>query len=334
MANKRIQDLEQTTNLTNDDLLPLDTTKKTFAITLKSLVEWLKRTFQTTANMVNYVKKTGDTMTGTLTNNGAFVSQFDCLNYIARSKTLVKGTTPADNKFVGYDWQDKNGARLAYLGVTYQANGIKRLELQKIDSNLTEFLINFKSIFTDTVIAQLNGNTRYRCICQGYTKGTAPTVPQFGGVSTYDKNNVEIATIYSAIDTNNAVTSALWVKQPTAAGTDAKAISIYCDKNGVFHTSCSVQSAEPNSIVTTIAHGTNYMRFGNGLQICWGTSAVGQTITLPQPFKDANYKITFCQTNVDEHDINQVVRDKDKTTTSFRFSRGYTGDWIALGYWY
>ena len=51
MANKRIQDLEQTTDLTNDDLIPLDTTKKTFATTLKSLVEWLKGTFQTTANL-------------------------------------------------------------------------------------------------------------------------------------------------------------------------------------------------------------------------------------------------------------------------------------------
>jgi len=51
MANKRIQDLEQTTDLTNDDLLALDTTRKTFATTLKSLTDWLKGTFQTTANL-------------------------------------------------------------------------------------------------------------------------------------------------------------------------------------------------------------------------------------------------------------------------------------------
>ena len=51
MANKRIQDLEQTTDLTNDDLIPLDTTKKTFATTLKSLTEWLKNTFQTKDNL-------------------------------------------------------------------------------------------------------------------------------------------------------------------------------------------------------------------------------------------------------------------------------------------
>lgn len=51
MAEKRIQDLEQTTDLTNDDLIPLDTSRKTFATTLKSLVEWLKNTFQTKDNL-------------------------------------------------------------------------------------------------------------------------------------------------------------------------------------------------------------------------------------------------------------------------------------------
>ena len=60
MANKRIQDLEQTTDLTNDDLIPLDTTKKTFATTLKSLVEWLKGTFQTTANLEQTLSEATD----------------------------------------------------------------------------------------------------------------------------------------------------------------------------------------------------------------------------------------------------------------------------------
>lgn len=390
------------------------------------------------------VNKSGDTMSGTLTNNGVFVSQVESINYIARSKTLVKGTTPTDsNKYVGYDWQDKNGQRLAYLGVSYKTNGSKKLELQKLDSNLSEFYIPFKVHFQENEVyftnlpykpstnfygahykiigtkaeinfrgsstttghitvdmmlidksqteetyhlisidrdidnqittthcpkpadnsnsdaiattnwaggldrennwkaknkfsvspeIHINGNARYKSVCDGYTKGTAPTTIQYGGISTTDKNGVEVATFYSTVDTNNTIKSALVVRQPTAAGTGAKEIAIYCDKNGVFHTSCPVQSAENNSIVTTMAHGTNYVRFGNGLQICWGNSAVGQTITLPQPFKDANYRITFCQTDGGEHNINNVVTDK--TTTSFRFSRGYTGDWIAIGYWY
>ena len=74
----------------------------------------------------NYVSKSGDTMTGTLTNNGLFMSQSDGVNFIARSKSLVKGTTPTDSsEYVGYDWQDKNGQRLAYLGVAYGSSGAK-----------------------------------------------------------------------------------------------------------------------------------------------------------------------------------------------------------------
>lgn len=387
------------------------------------------------------VSKTGDTMNGTLTNNGVFVSQLDSINYIARSKSLVKGTTPTDsNKYVGYDWQDKNGQRLAYLGVVYGMSGSKRLELQKLDGNLSEFNISYpirnscNFYFLDTQhtlgnvtvntwsdneiqfqdskrtrlariqpmlaadgTAQLhlaaskglesesslvigsngytqcpkpadnsntnaiattnwagglnrennwnglnkfkkspethiNGNARYKSVCTGYTKGTAPTTNQSGGISITDKNGVEVATLYSSIDTNNAITSALWVKQPTATGTEAKALSIWCDKNGVFHTLCSVQSGEPNSIVTTASRGAGIIRFGNGLQICWGTSPVNQTITLPQPFINNTYRVAFCQTDGGEHHINQVVADK--TTTSFRFSRGYTGEWIAIGWWY
>lgn len=410
----------------------------------------------------NKVSKSGDKMTGTLTNDGVFVSQFDNVNYIARSKSLVKGTTPTDsNKYVGYDWQDKNGQRLAYLGVVYKTNGTKRLELQKIDNNLSKFNISYNvevqklyalnggdsisisrgdnnyteiktitkngvrtggfrniadsenktnecmmyvptddgtSIASSIVIGKniggdtytrcpkpadnsnnnaiattnwagglnrpntwlasntfkgaielspennqnhggyidfhyngdtgdytsriiesskgtitfesntlthntakflkspethINGNARYKSVCDGYTKGTAPATNQFGGISTTDKNGVEVATVYSAIDTNNAVTSALWVKQPTATGTEAKALSIWCDKNGVFHTSCPVQSAEPNSIVTTVSHGTNYVRLGNGIIIQWiyFNNTGPTTWTFPTPFSDTNYAV-------------------------------------------
>lgn len=87
-----------------------------------------------------------------------------------------------------------------------------------------------------------------------------------------------------------------------------------------------------NSIVTTVSHSSNYVRFGNGIQICWGNSPVRQTITLPQAFKDNTYRVAFCQTNNAEHNINNTV--VDKTTTSFKFNRGYQGDWIAIGWWY
>lgn len=403
------------------------------------------------------VSKSGDTMNGTLIDNGVFVSQFDSVNFMARSKSLVKGTTPTDSdKYVGYDWQDKNGQRLAYLGVSYKTNGNKKLELQKLDGNLSEFYINYliknpyslyfqdtrhtlgnvdvntwfgnqiqfqdskgtrlariqpllatngtarlclaaskgtesensiiigsdgytqcpkpdnnsntnaiattnwagglnrentwkaKNNFSVQPNVRVDGNARYKSVCNGYTKGTAPTTNQFGGISTTDKDGVEVAAIYSSIDTNNAITSALLVKQPTAAGTEAKSLSIWCDKNGSFHSYCGVQSNENNSIVTTKAHNTNYVRFGNGLQICWGSVRVGDDShvyqNLPQAFKDTNYIVTFGHQNFTDNTTDfyhpQLTNGKKNTTNFTVYCRNansyHNADvtWIAIGYWY
>ena len=465
--------------------------------------------------------------------NGTMVSNLDNVNFIARSKSLVKGTTPADsNKYVGYDWQDKNGQRLAYLGVKYGTDGVKRLELQKIDSNLSEFNISYHvrtlydfflqntqhtlgnvdvntwlnnqiqfqdskgtrlarvqpllvtdgtsrlylaaskglesesslvigsdgytqcpkpadtsnsnaiattnwagglnrpniwlssntfkgggiefspannpnhggyidfhyngstSDYTSRIIevsehvleftgsvqvkgfakffgnvifsdsgsiafnntgpitisknvdrvdnyattnhytqpnVRVDGNARYKSVCTGYTKGTAPTTSQFGGVSTCDKNNVEVATLYSSIDTNNNVTSALWVKQPTAAGTEAKAISIWCDKNGSFHSYCGIQSQDNNSILTIVAHGNNWIKYSDGRLEQWGTcTTAAQTITLYQPYKDTNYMITVTLGTNENHNYCSTI--KDITTTGFnKNDRGQY--WHTIGWW-
>lgn len=96
------------------------------------------------------------------------------------------------------------------------------------------------------------------------------------------------------------------------------------------------RSSNDNSIVTTVCHGSNYgssyVRFGNGVQICWGNSPDNQTITLPQAFKNNAYRVAFCQTDSSAHTYNNTA--VEKTTTSFKFINGYQGDWIATGWWY
>lgn len=64
--------------------------------------------------------------------NGAF-------GFIARNNNITKGVTPSVNQYVGCDIRAKNDERLVFLGVRYTSDGMKRLELQKQDSNLTEF---------------------------------------------------------------------------------------------------------------------------------------------------------------------------------------------------
>lgn len=105
---------------------------------------------------------------------------------------------------------------------------------------------------------------------------------------------------------------------------------VYCTTNGTYIKAGG--SSNTNSVVTTIYHGANIIRFGNGIQICFGNSAVNQVITFQQPFKDTGYKVAFCQTDPSAHTYNNIAAEKK--TTSFKFTNGYTGDWIAIGYWY
>lgn len=95
------------------------------------------------------------------------------------------------------------------------------------------------------------------------------------------------------------------------------------------------KSNDNNSIVTTVSHGSNYVRFGNGLQICWGRcSTAEQTVTLPQPFKDTNYivNMTLGPDEVNKSNDYCAVISDIKTT---RFKKGDRGQlWTAMGYWY
>lgn len=74
--------------------------------------------------------------------NGIVTAFTNPINFVAKGK-MVKGQTPSGNVYCGYDFQDTNNERLAYLGVNYSSSGTKILELQKLDSNLTEFFTTF-----------------------------------------------------------------------------------------------------------------------------------------------------------------------------------------------
>ena len=104
-----------------------------------------------------------------------------------------------------------------------------------------------------------------------------------------------------------------------------------CDKNGIFHTHCGVQSNENNSILAIAAHGDNWIKYSDGRLEQWGTcSGAGQTITLYQPYKDANYMVTV--TLADGENNNYCPTIRDRTTTSFyKNDRGQY--WHTIGWW-
>ena len=86
---------------------------------------------------------------------------------------------------------------------------------------------------------------------------------------------------------------------------------------------------DDNSIVTTASHGSNYVRFGNGLQICWGAGTGVQTF--PLPFRDTDYMIADSDLTYHKY---EGMWTTHKTTTQFEIKNSSSAQWIALGYWY
>ena len=83
------------------------------------------------------------------------------------------------------------------------------------------------------------------------------------------------------------------------------------------------------------AVGTNYIRYGNGLQMCWGnisTTTSGTTVTFGAAFKDTNYILVNQGTG---YSINAGHRSKTTTSVIIESSSTTSAgvNWIAIGKW-
>lgn len=130
--------------------------------------------------------------------------------------------------------------------------------------------------------------------------------------------------------------------------TTEKSLKIYNDNiyNASTHT-LTVQNATVggNEVDTIEEQGTNYIRYSNGIQICWGrmVNTTGtQTINF-QPFINANYSVAICKLSTSSSNVNSNFRwlrglmCYNLTTTSFQ-SDDFNGEaqprsWLAIGRW-
>jgi len=115
------------------------------------------------------------------------------------------------------------------------------------------------------------------------------------------------------------------------------------NKDGIAFTDATKCSLN-NSIVTTISHDDDYVRLGNGIQICWGLQATNTTnfdksITLPQPYKNTSYSILLGITSAIATYSSVVgnlnILSHSQTTTEFNVKA--SGDvgfyYITIGYY-
>ena len=153
----------------------------------------------------------------------------------------------------------------------------------------------------------------------------------FGTVNFFDKNNVQTGLIENWQFEDGRLHMLIRVIN---RGKVAQML-VGVNANGSVYTECPASSIN-NSIVTTVSRGSNYVRFGNGIQICWGYAGSNeQLITFPQPFKDTNYSITVTGGNIKNEAYPSLVRDESKTSTSVKIYCQCLGkNYIVIGYWY
>ena len=142
----------------------------------------------------------------------------------------------------------------------------------------------------------------------------------------------------------SSTTSLISVCETTDGKRNAKGLDIHSKKDGTGYVVCPKSNVN-SSIVTTVSHGTNYVRFGNGIQICWfypqisGSGKSNQTLTLPVAFNNTNYLALVQQTgDSPTNDYTNTLSIMNKTTTNFVIRKAMGESMylqvLCVGYWY
>ena len=151
----------------------------------------------------------------------------------------------------------------------------------------------------------------------------------FGSVYFFDKNNVLTGLIENLQFDDGRIHILM---RALNRGKSAQ-ILVGVRADGTFYTDCPASSID-NSIVTTVSHGTNYVRFGNGLIIQWiyfdNTGAT--TWTFPTPFSNTNYAI-FSNAAVWYNTANKKTTLIQITDTNYGESSKFMSYYLlAIGY--
>lgn len=144
-------------------------------------------------------------------------------------------------------------------------------------------------------------------------------------IEAWDSKGATTTTLETYRDSDTKARTVLFAFNPSDNSKNAQLT--LCQEGDAKWATCPGSNGN-NSIVTTTSHGSRFVRFGNGLQICWGAGTGVQV--LPQPFKNLDYAITDTDTSYHKY---EGMWTSDKTTTQFKVNNG-NSIWLAIGYWY
>lgn len=132
-------------------------------------------------------------------------------------------------------------------------NDFNKLDEEAVKTSGDQTITGRKMFANQPYIYTTGGDCRWWSKTGSYEHGTAPSHDIYGGYRFLDKNNVEIATCYGKISTNNVSSCHLYIKSPVAGSTSTSSIGINCDANGNFYTNAPTPPTGDNSgqIATT-----------------------------------------------------------------------------------
>lgn len=159
-----------------------------------------------------------------------------------------------------------------------------------------------------------------------------------GAVGRDTKTSSGFAGGYNAKTINSSNNGINAIQLGSGTNTIEKSLQIYDDNiyNASTHT-LTVQNATVggNEVDTIEAQGTNYIRYSNGIQICWG-DFIGRntTVTLPMAFSNTNYVVVAGVSHNGQTNYGVSVDIRSNTTFySYMSDSNRQCSYIAIGYW-
>ena len=304
--------------------------------------------------------------------NGTYNSS---TNKIATMSDIPNGITEISTQYTRITDLSTGVYKLTYNGTKYlYYNGTSSTSTNTIAGGKGAVILTVNR-YSDTYWHwyYINGSTGYETIYFGYTSSSSgstsskPLNSLLTSISSYVKDNLTYSTSGTTyalsayqgyqLDQNKqdklptTTTAGKVLKSTSTAGVmEWGDVGQTTETDPVFSASASAgitssditnwNNAKINSI------GTNYIRYENGIQICWGTqfpSSVGtsrQAVAFAQPFVDTNYALLttaiyngspYTQYML-EYTSNNTQANQ-RTTSGTSFNGTISRSWMAIGKW-
>lgn len=220
----------------------------------------------------------------------------------------------------------------------------KATTLQKIKEWLNGFFVDKTSNQEIGGEKVFNGKLKFKTgasymieeIINSYTRGSIPSSQIVTGIELFDKNKNKTGRFYQVFGTDGNMSSRMICFN--SDGSKNAWLGAGFDSSGKIYT-YAPECDSANSIVTTMALSkaeNGYVKFGNGLIICWGSVGGGSSVTATFPTAfTTTPRVASATTQGSGGGYERVIVSITKTgftSKGYGGASAYTSHYIAIGY--